>query len=233
MADTQIDIPGVGMVAFPDSMTEAQINAASTRLYQNANVGKKQPPVTSWTGLTTTGVWKAVPAARTAAEEVFTNPEFPQMAAKVGRVAGGIVPTAVAAYEGSPWGATAALAASGKTSWAGGKMGYFTGKTLQGATEPIAKTLAAVAPYAQALTTIGGAQSALDLAKMVPGEQGRKDIGVLGMGTGDPGDPDHPALLNLLAGKVSDAVKYLVSMGIPQGEATRAVMNARVKNGSK
>lgn len=44
-----VDIPGVGPVDFPDSMTNAQVNAAATRLYQNANIGKKQPPVTSWT----------------------------------------------------------------------------------------------------------------------------------------------------------------------------------------
>ena len=49
MADKVIDIPGVGPTAFPDSMTEAQINAAATRVYQDANPGKKQPPVKSWT----------------------------------------------------------------------------------------------------------------------------------------------------------------------------------------
>lgn len=46
--DQVIDVPGVGAVAFPGSMTDAQINAAATKLYQGANPSKKQPPVKSW-----------------------------------------------------------------------------------------------------------------------------------------------------------------------------------------
>lgn len=48
MPDKVIDIPGHGQIAFPDSMSDAQINAAATKLYQDANPGKKQPPVRSW-----------------------------------------------------------------------------------------------------------------------------------------------------------------------------------------
>lgn len=48
MPDKVIDIPGIGPTAFPDSMSDAQINAAATRVYQDANPGKKQPPVKSW-----------------------------------------------------------------------------------------------------------------------------------------------------------------------------------------
>lgn len=217
---------------FPADATDAEISAALGAI--PASNAAHAPAAKTWTpAMTVTAAGKGAPLVATAAEQVFTNPALPQVASKIGRVAGGVVPSIVAASEGSPMATIAALAAAGKTSWAGGKMGYFTGKAAQAAAEPVAKTLRAVAPYAQALSTIGGAQGALDLAKMVPGEEGRKDIGVLGMATVDAGDPNHPALLNLLAGKVSDAVKYLVSMGIPQGEATRAVMNARVKNGAK
>lgn len=46
--DKVIDIPGVGSIAFPDSMSDAEMNAAATRLYQGANPTKKQPPVKSW-----------------------------------------------------------------------------------------------------------------------------------------------------------------------------------------
>lgn len=49
MPDKIIDIPGVGPVAFPESLTEPQMNAAATKVYQDANPGKKQPPVKSWT----------------------------------------------------------------------------------------------------------------------------------------------------------------------------------------
>jgi len=48
MPEKVIDIPGVGPTAFPDSMSEQEINAAATRAYQEANPGKKQPPVKSW-----------------------------------------------------------------------------------------------------------------------------------------------------------------------------------------
>lgn len=48
MPDKVIDIPGHGQIAFPDTMSDAQINAAATKLYQEANPGKKQPPVKSW-----------------------------------------------------------------------------------------------------------------------------------------------------------------------------------------
>lgn len=48
MPDKVIDIPGHGSIAFPDTMSDAQINAAATKLYQDANPTKKQPPVKSW-----------------------------------------------------------------------------------------------------------------------------------------------------------------------------------------
>ncbi len=46
--DRLIEIPDVGNIAFPSSMTDAQINAAATRLYKEKHPEKKQPPVTSW-----------------------------------------------------------------------------------------------------------------------------------------------------------------------------------------
>jgi hypothetical protein len=49
MPDKLIDIPGQGSIAFPDTMTDAEINAAATRLYKDANPEKKQPPVKTWT----------------------------------------------------------------------------------------------------------------------------------------------------------------------------------------
>lgn len=49
MPDKVIDIPGHGQIAFPDTMSDQEINAAATRLYQQANPEKKQPPVKSWT----------------------------------------------------------------------------------------------------------------------------------------------------------------------------------------
>lgn len=43
MADTVIDIPGVGSVAFPDSMTPEQMTAAAAKLYQEAQPKPPKP----------------------------------------------------------------------------------------------------------------------------------------------------------------------------------------------
>lgn len=49
MPDQVIDIPGVGVTSFPESMSADQINAAAARLYANANPEKKQPAARTWT----------------------------------------------------------------------------------------------------------------------------------------------------------------------------------------
>lgn len=226
MADTQIDIPGVGPIAFPDSMTEAQINAAATRLYQNANVGKKQPPVTSWTspGMDAAAAGAVLPGAARGAMELATNPSVPQVAAKVGRVVGGLAPAVTGIVEGSPMGTMAGLAASGKTAWAGGKTGYFTGKAMQGAAAPVASVLEKVAPYAQALSTLGGAQGVGDLAQMA--EPDRRDIGVLGLGPSIKanGIPNADVIAKM---PPEDAVKSLTNAGWPEARAKSYVVQMR------
>lgn len=233
MADTQIDIPGVGPVAFPDSMSEAQINAAATRLYQNANVGKKQPPVTSWTspGMDAAAVGRGVPVAADAAMELATNPAVPRAAAAVGRVAGAVAPAGAALAAGNPGEAIALGANAGKTAWAGGGVGWKLGKLAQKAAAPlnaeglgVAGILQNVAPYAQALSTIGGAQGVNDLAQMA--EPKRRDIGVLGVGpsvkTG--AIPDTPKLVGMA---VEDAVRSLTDAGWPEARAKSYVTQMR------
>ena len=37
-----IDIPKVGQIDFPDTMSESEINAASKRLYDEANIPEKE-----------------------------------------------------------------------------------------------------------------------------------------------------------------------------------------------
>lgn len=235
MADTQIDIPGVGPVAFPDSMTEAQINAAATRLYQNANIGKKQPPVTAWTGtpptegagpgaLDVAGTAKMIPPAGRAAMELATNPNVPKVAAKIGRVVGGVAPAVTGLVEGSPIATMAGLAASGKTAWAGGKTGYYTGKAAQGAAGPVAKALEVLTPYAQALSTLAGAQGVNDLAQMA--EPDRQDIGFLGMGPSAKvgAVPNADAIAKA---PPEDVVKALVAAGWTEPRAKSYVLQMR------
>lgn len=158
---------------------------------------------------------KAVPGAVRLAEEVATNPSIPRGAATAGRVVG--------AVEGALKGGPLAI---GPGSWAGGKGGWFSGKAVQSASGPIANALEKIAPYAQAVSTASGAQGALDLAQMA--EPNRKDIGFLGI-TGDAPDPNHPALLNLLAMKAGDGIKYLISQGLSLGEASRTYWNLKAK----
>ncbi len=216
MADQSVDIPGVGVVAFPDSMTEAQINAASTKLYQDANPGKKQPPVSSWAGaaLPLAGAGAAVPIGARMAEEAATNPAVPRTMAAIGR--------GVGAVEGALKGGPLAI---GPGAWAGGKGGWFSGKVLQSAAAPVSNVLEKAAPYAQMLSTASGAQGALDLAQMA--EPNRKDIGFLGVGAGDPGDPAHPALLNMLLGKAREGVAKLVDKGMSTEDALAAWLKGK------
>lgn len=160
-------------------------------------------------GLVTTGIAKAAPLVTRAVEEVATNPNVPKIAAKVGRVVGGIAPVVAGAAKAGPVGAAIGLTASSKGAWAGGKTGWFTGKLAQEVAQPIAHVLTKAAPYVQALTTIGGVQSALDLAQMA--EPNRTDIGTLGIGKSQAHDNAHPALINLAVSKVRDAIQSLIS----------------------
>lgn len=226
MADKTIDIPGLGPIDFPDSMSKEQVQAAATRLYQNANVGKKQPPVMSWTeapsdsgALAVKGGAATVPMLADAAAEVATNPNIPKAAAAAGRVIGGIAAPVSGAIYGGPAGAVVGAAEAAKGAWAGGKTGWFTGKLAQGMAAPVASALDKAVPYAQAASTLSGAQGALDLAQMA--EPKRQDIGVLGMGTqGSASDQ---------AAVMKSQIANLVKTGTPLGEATRTVYNAWAK----
>lgn len=126
------------------------------------------------------GAAAAAPTASTLAAEVATNPNVPKVMASAGRVIGGITPIAVGAAEGGPLGALAGSAAAAKGAWAGGKAGWFSGKLMQNVASPVARAAAALEPYAQAISTVSGAQGVLDLAQMA--DKTRQDIGFLGIG---------------------------------------------------
>ena len=87
-----------------------------------------------------------VPMAARAAMEVATNPGVPKAASLAGQVVGGIE----GAMHGGPMGAAGGV-------WTGGKAGWFTGKLAQRLAAPIASAMEAVKPYAQTLSTLGGA----------------------------------------------------------------------------
>lgn len=222
MPDHVVAIPGVGNVAFPDSMSQAQIDAASAKLYRESQGAA--PPSDS-TGVGMFAAAKAAPTAAYLAEQAATSPGLPRAMATAGRVVGAVTPPVVGAYEGGVVGGLAGLAASAKGSWAGGKTGYFSGRLLQNIAAPIANALTAVEPFAQALSTLSGAQGALDVAQMA--DPKRTDVGVLGVGVGGAKDPAHPALLNLLAMKTVDAVRYLMTQGASLTQAHDALAQIR------
>ncbi len=168
------------------------------------------------------GASALTPSIANAATDFATNPAVAKMGSKVGRIVGGIAPI-VGGYEkaGLP-GAAIGVAGSSSGAWAGGKTGWFTAKMLQNLAEPAANALNALAPYAQAINTVSGAQGVLDLAQMA--DSTRKDIATLGVSLGetrtDEDKAAHPALINAIVGKVGELASSLKNNGIPAAEAT-------------
>jgi len=207
---------------FPSDATDQEISAFLGAIPQaNAPTAPKAKTLTALA--MATGA-KAAPIVQQGVEEFATNPGAWKTARAVGELAGGVAGAAKAGPLGMATGA-----------YVGGKAGYRLSNVAQRAAAPIASTLEKVAPYVQALKTASGAQGVLDLAQM--NEPARTDIGTLGVSIGTPRSDEekaaHPALINLALQKVSDAIDYLMSRGVPRGEATRTVMNIRVKNGAK
>jgi hypothetical protein len=159
------------------------------------------------------GTGRAAPALASAAGELATNPNVPKVAAKIGRVVGGIAPIIAGAKEGGPVGAMVGVAASSKGAWAGGKTGWFTGKLAQSVAAPVAKILETTLPYARAISNAAGPQGILDLAQMA--DPNRTDIGFLGAGKSVDVPGAHPPLLNLAATKVREAIAAIVAQGVP------------------
>lgn len=209
----------------PMDATEAQISALTKAIPAvNAPLA---PQARTWSaqgdtgGLALAGAVKALPAVTSAVKAASTNPNAWKVGKNVGQIAGAVLGAKQDGIVG---------AATGM--WLGGKVGWrLTNAAQRGIAAPTAKVLENVAPYAHALKTLSGVQGALDLAQMA--EPNRTDIGVLGVGTGEPRSAEeraaHPALINLALSKVSEAVKYLMDQGIKQSEAVRLVMNAKAK----
>lgn len=222
MPDKVIDIPDVGAIAFPDSMSDQEVNAAATRLYQQANPKKKQPPVTSWvdtasniagTALPTAAVAASLPPAATAALGFATSPTAPKT---LGAAANAAV-TLSALGHGAMHGNLSEVAAAPIAGWQAGKGGYFLGKRLQSIAGPVSTGLEAAAPVVNAAA---GATGVTDLAQMA--EPGRADIGTAGLGSSDSRAAQQAAVMG-------SQIKALVDQGKSRAEATRLVYNAWAK----
>lgn len=168
-------------------------------------------------GLVGVAISEAVPAAGKGLAAFAASPEAPKV---MGAVARGLT-TAGGVIGGVATASPAQVLAASREGWLAGKGAYFLGKGLQSVSRPVANALKTIAPYMQTVGTLSGAQTALDVAQMA--EPTRKDIGVLGVTMGDAmPDPEHPALLNLLAMKASDAIKTLVGSGVSAAKAADA-----------
>lgn len=148
-------------------------------------------------GVSLAALKSAMPLAEQGATAFATSPNVAPTAAKIGRFVGGVAAPVSGAIYGGPAGAIVGAAEAAKGAWAGGKTGWFTGKMLQNMAMPVAKGLSKLAPYAQTLGTLSGAQGVGDLAQMA--EPTRKDIGFLGMSLHhQPVPGEDPPLVNAL-----------------------------------
>lgn len=89
--------------------------------------------------------------------------------------------------------------------WSAGKGGYWLGRGIQSAAAPIGRAAEAIAPYAQTLNTLSGAQGVNDLAQMA--EPARQDIGFLGVGPTVNVPGAHPPLLNAAAQRLVELLR--------------------------
>lgn len=189
------------------SLTQPQNPAADSMPDKPSTVG----------GLALASIAKGTQVASRLATEFATNPTVPAKFATGGRWLGGVtsLPSGLSGFGDVARG-----------TYAGGRAGWFTGKLAQNMSVPVAKALETVTPYLKVASVVSGAQGALDLAQMA--DPSRKDLGVLGVGYGDPhADAAHPALLNLLAMKAQDAVAALAGSGLAKAEALKAYLTLK------
>jgi hypothetical protein len=167
-----IDIPGVGPVEFPDSMSDADIEKASAKLHADATTPE---PEGTHGALTLQASSRAVPIAARETMRLATSPNVVAAAEATGKVIGAVAstPTSVTGLGSIPRGMAG-----------GARLGKWFAGVAQKAAAPVAKAIETVAPYAQTAATLSGAQGVLDLAQMA--EPGRKDIGFLGIGQSRP-----------------------------------------------
>lgn len=205
--------------AFPADATDAEISAALNAIPESNAAAA--PKAKTWTALAMAGAGAALPKVADAVEGFATSPTAAQAAGSLARNA----TTLSGILHGTATMNPAEVIAAPRVGWAAGKGGYFLGKGAQSAAAPVATALDAARPYAQALGTASGAQGALDLAQMA--EPNRKDIGTLGVTLGDPHDPAHPALVNLLLSKASEGISKLVDKGMSAEDALAAWLKGK------
>lgn len=198
----QVEIPGVGLVEFPDTMSADDVSRAAKRLHEEG--GTSTGPSTYRTAsvdaapssaLAAGSARIALPLLQRGAEEVATHPSLVKHSTTAGKAIGALS----GILKAGPLGADAG-------SRIGGRLTESAATLTQRAAGSIASALEQAAPYAQSLGTLSGAQGVLDLAQMA--DPHRRDLGFLGVSIGSPRSAEdqaaHPALINRL-------LQYLLS----------------------
>lgn len=179
------------VVILDDSGTEHVFPAGFDPQRAIAIVRQQAPKESDVGGLGLASAAKAVPLA---AQATTAFAQSPTVAKTTGALARGLTTLGAVGhgiYSGSP----SEVIAAPMEGWAAGKGGYFLGKGMQSIAKPVGHFLGRMAPYAQSLSTLGGAQGVGDLAQMA--EPNRKDIGVLGMELNrTPVAGEQPPLIN-------------------------------------
>jgi hypothetical protein len=192
---------------FPADFTDAEISAALGAIPE-ANA-PQVPNAPTWKTVVATGSAAAVPTALRVAEGVATNPGVPAAAAQIGRIVGAVGPAVGEFAAGNVPAGLAMAGQAGRSAWAGGKAGWFTGKLLQNAAAPVASALETIRPFTSALGAAAGAGEAT--------EPGRTDASIVG--SSDNVVAQRAAVMKM-------QIQNLVDQGVPINEALRRVSDA-------
>lgn len=197
--------------SFPADATDAEISGVLGGIpEQNASQMPKAP---TWKALAMQAASKVPAAAGDALMNVATSPTF---AKNAGRAANAAV-TAGELVHGLATGNMNQVLASPIAGWSAGKGGYWLGRGAQAIAAPVAKVATAVVPYAQAASTLSGAQGVNDLAQMA--EPNRSDIGTLGVGSSNTVAAQQASVMRA-------QIQALVNQGMPINEALQRVSAA-------
>jgi len=222
----QIEIPGVGVVEFPDSMSDVDVTAAVKKLHDQATAAALPMPSphssqTPAVLLGTAAAASAAPLAQRALEHLATSPTAAQTGGAIARGATTLAALGRGLYSGD----MSQVLAAPTEGWVAGKGGYWLTQGLQKVAAPIATALEKAGPVLKqagpllgSLTAEGSANEQLNTpehlaafaAHLSPAQQAKFDT-LLKSTSGANADQDIAAVKKLIADGAppSAAVKHV------------------------
>lgn len=191
MPDRIVELDGVRHI-FPADATDAEIESA---------LGDHNLTQSDSGAIGAAALGAGIPAAAHGLSAFAQSPAVPRITGRLANAATTIGALGHGIYTGNMTEALAAPIAG----WQAGKGGYFLGKAAQSVASPVAKGLATISPYAQAASTLGGAQGIGDLAQMA--EPNRRDIGTFGIGPSVDVPGAEPPVINALIEKLMGYIR--------------------------